>query len=107
METVKRSVERSLNFGLYQAEDRRQVGFARVVTDYATFAWLCDVFIDEAHRGKGLSVWMIECSQHHPDLAGLKRQVLVTGSAWGLYRKFGFEVLDEVEAPKWMLRRGE
>lgn len=105
-ETQRRAIEGSLNFGVF-GPDGVQVGFCRYVTDRATFAWLCDVFIDEAHRGKGLSVWMIECSQQHPDLAGLKRQVLVTGSAWGLYRKFGFEVLDEVEAPKWMLRRGE
>ncbi len=52
LETMQRSIEHWLNFGLYRAQDRRQVGFARVVTDFATFAWLCDVFVDEAHRGQ-------------------------------------------------------
>lgn len=104
--TQRRAIEGSLNFGVF-GPDGVQVGFCRYVTDRATFAWLCDVFVDEAHRGQGLSVWMIECSQQHPDLAGLKRQVLVTSSAAGLYRKFGFEVFDETEAAKWMLRRGD
>jgi GNAT superfamily N-acetyltransferase len=105
-EVQRRAIEGSLNFGVFHP-DGRQVGYCRYVTDRATFAWLCDVFVDEAHRGAGLATWMIACSQQHPDLAGLKRQVLVTSSAAALYRRFGFEVLDAEEAPKWMLRRGQ
>ncbi len=100
----QRAVEGSLNFGVF-APDGQQVGFCRYVTDRATFAWLCDVFVDEAHRGNGLAEWMIECSQQHPDLTGLRRQLLVTASAAALYRKFGFETLGPDEAPKWMLRQ--
>src|SRR5215210_7672455 len=65
-ERVERSVENSLPFGLYR--DGRQVGFARVVTDYATFAWLADVFVLDAERGRGLGVWLVECVMAHPEL---------------------------------------
>jgi GNAT superfamily N-acetyltransferase len=77
-----------------------QVGFARVVTDRATIAYLGDVFVLEAHRGKGLSAWLMECVTSHPELQGLRRWMLLTGDAHGLYRKFGF---NELAAPeKWM-----
>jgi len=104
LETVRRSVEGSLNFGLYQAKDRRQVGFARVVTDFATFAWLCDVFIDEAHRGQGLGVWLMETVVEHPELRCMRLWVLGTRDAHGLYEKIGFTPLSAPE--KWMQKLG-
>ena len=100
LETVRRSIEHSLNFGLYRAEDRRQVGFARVVTDFATFALLCDVFIDEAHRGQGLGVWLMETVVGHPGLQGLRMWLLGTRNAHSLYEKVGFEPLGAPE--RWM-----
>ena len=90
-EVVRRSVENSLCFGLYHGA--AQVGFARVVTDRATFAYLCDVFILEGHRGRQLGRWLIEAVLGHPDLQGLRRWVLVTADAHGLYRPFGFTPL--------------
>jgi len=104
LETVKRSVERSLSFGLYQEKDRRQVGFARVVTDFATFAWLCDVFIDEAHRGQGLGAWLMETVVGHPELRCMRLWVLGTRDAHGLYEKIGFTPLPVPE--KWMQKLG-
>jgi len=104
LETVKRSVEHSLNFGLYQEKDRRQVGFARVVTDFATFAWLCDVFIDEAHRGQGLGAWLMETVVEHPELRCMRLWVLGTRDAHGLYAKIGFTPLSVPE--KWMQKLG-
>ena len=99
METVRKSIEHSLCFGVYAAD--QQVGFARVVTDYATFAWLADVFILESHRGLGLSKWLVECIVTHPDLQNLKNFLLATKDAHELYRKYGgFEML-EVKG-KWM-----
>ncbi len=81
----------------------RQVGFARVVTDYATFAWLCDVFILESHRGRGLGKWMIECIVACPDLQGLRSFLLATRDAHDLYRGYGgFENLEKPD--KWMAR---
>jgi GNAT superfamily N-acetyltransferase len=98
--TVQNSIEHSLCFGVYN--DTQQVGFARVVTDYATFAWLCDVFILETHRGKNLGKWLIECVTAHPDLQGLF--VLATRDAHELYRRYGgFEDLSAPE--RWMARR--
>ena len=104
LETIKRSVEGSLNFGLYQAKDRRQVGFARVVTDFATFAWLCDVFVDEAHRGQGLGVWLMETVVEHPELRCMRLWMLGTRDAHGLYEKIGFTPLSAPE--KWMQKFG-
>ena len=104
LETIKRSVEGSLNFGLYQPKDRRQVGFARVVTDFATFAWLCDVFIDEAHRGHGLGVWLVETVVEHPELRCMRLWMLGTRDAHGLYEKIGFTPLGAPE--KWMQKFG-
>jgi GNAT superfamily N-acetyltransferase len=88
---VRRAIEHSLCFGLY--ERQRQAGFARVVTDRATFAWLCDVFVLESHRGQGLSKWLIESVLGHPALQGLRRVLLGTRDAHGLYQRFGFTPL--------------
>ncbi len=88
IETVKRSLEHSLNFGLY--EEGKQVGFARVITDYATFAYIGDVFILEDYRGRGLSKWLMQVIADHAELQGLRRWVLLTRDAHGLYRKTGF-----------------
>ncbi len=89
--TVERSIRGALCFGLYHGE--RQVGFARVITDRATFAYLADVFVVEEERGRGLGEWLMETILAHPDLQGLRRFALVTRDAHGLYRKFGFQEL--------------
>jgi GNAT superfamily N-acetyltransferase len=91
--TLARAMANSLCFGMYRAGD--QVGFARAVTDRATFAYLCDVFVDAAHRGAGLGRWMVECVLAHPDLQGLRRIALVTRDAHGLYRPFGFKPMPD------------
>jgi GNAT superfamily N-acetyltransferase len=88
-ETVARAIANSLCFGVF--DGKAQVGFARVVTDRATFAYLCDVYILESHRGRGLGKWLIETVMAHPDLQGLRRFQLVTRDAHGLYRRHGFE----------------
>jgi uncharacterized damage-inducible protein DinB/GNAT superfamily N-acetyltransferase len=93
LEVVRRSLANSLCFGLYQRG--RQVGFARVVTDRATFAWLCDVVVLEEHRGHGLSKWLIGCVMSHPSLQGLRRVLLGTRDAHGLYARYGFTSLAE------------
>jgi GNAT superfamily N-acetyltransferase len=85
---VERSIAGSLCFGLYAGE--AQVGFARVVTDRATFAYLCDVYVDAAHRTGGLGKWLMEVVMGHPDLQGLRRFLLGTRDAHGLYAKYGF-----------------
>ena len=91
-EVVQRSVEHSLNFGIYHGDEL--AAFARVVTDRATFAWLCDVFVLEAHRGRGLGKWLVECVVAHPDLQGLKLFLLATRDAHELYRRYaGFETV--------------
>lgn len=95
---VERSIENSLCFGIY--EGSKQIGFARMITDKASFAYLCDVFIDEDYRGRGISKWMMGVIMDHPDLQGLRRFMLATKDAHGLYRKFGF---NELVAPeRWM-----
>jgi GNAT superfamily N-acetyltransferase len=91
LEVVRRSFASSLCFGLYQGQ--QQVGLARVVTDRATFAWLCDVFVLEAYRGRGLAKWLIEAVMSHPDLQGLRRVLLATLDAHGLYQRYGFTPL--------------
>ena len=88
---VERAIENSLCFGVYHGA--AQIGFARVVTDKSTFALLADLFILEAHRGKGLSKWLMRCVVEHQDLQGLRRLLLLTSDAHGLYRQFGFEAL--------------
>ncbi len=90
-ELLERSIANSINFGAYSSG--RQVGFARVVTDRATFAWLCDVFVLEEARGRGVSKRMMECVLSHPELQGLRRFILATRDAHGLYRRFGFAPL--------------
>lgn len=89
--TVQRAIENSICFGVYHGAE--QVGFARIVTDRSTFALLADVFILEAHRGKGLSKWLMGRVVAHDDLQGLRRFLLATSDAHGLYRQFGFEAL--------------
>ena len=93
-EVVERSIANSLPFGVYESESGEQVGFARVVTDYATFAWLADVYIEEAHRGHGLGKRLVAEVLGHPDLQGLRRWMLGTADAHELYRRFGFDVVD-------------
>jgi GNAT superfamily N-acetyltransferase len=94
-EVVDRSIEGALCFGLF--EDGRQVGFARVITDSATFAYLADVFVLESHRGEGLATWLMESILAHPRLQGLRRWMLVTRDAHPLYRKVGFRDLAHPE----------
>ncbi len=84
---VERSIEHSLCFGVYA--QAQQVGFARGVTDYATFAWLCDVFILESHRGQGLGKWLVECVAAHSDLQTVRLFLLATRDAHELYRRYG------------------
>jgi GNAT superfamily N-acetyltransferase len=100
-EVVERSIEHSLAFGIYHGE--RQVGFSRVITDYATFAWIADVFVVEEYRGRGLGKWLSEVMLAHPDLQGFRRWVLATKDAHELYRHVGFQELQRVE--RWMERR--
>ena len=95
METMNRSIENSLCFGVYRAGG--QVGFARVVTDCATFAWLADVFIVESERGRGLGKKLVPAILAHPQLQGLRRFMLGTRDAHGLYARHGFAPLEYVE----------
>ncbi len=88
-DVVERSIEGSLCVGLYDAEGR-QAGFARAVTDSATFAWIADVFVLEPHRGRGLGVWIVEWLLAHPRLQGLRAITLATRDAHELYERFGF-----------------
>ena len=93
---VARSIEHSLCFGIYDGAGV-QVGFARVITDCATIAYLGDVFVLESHRGRGLSKWMMECITQHAGLQGLRRWILLTRDAHELYAKFGFTPLKSAE----------
>jgi GNAT superfamily N-acetyltransferase len=97
-EMIARYVQHSLVFGLY--DDSRQIGLARVVSDYVTFAWLCDVFIHEDYRGRGLGKWLMQTVHSHPDLQGLRRWMLATRDAHGLYSQFGWQPLTNPE--NWM-----
>jgi GNAT superfamily N-acetyltransferase len=96
VETVRRSMEHSLCFGVLLGG--RQVAFARVVTDRTTVAYLCDVYVLEGHRGRGLASWMLEAIAAHPDLQGLRRVLLVTRDAHGLYERHGFKPLSKPES---------
>jgi GNAT superfamily N-acetyltransferase len=87
--TIMKSLEHSLCFSLFH--EQTQIGLARVITDGATFAYLCDVFIDEAYRGQGLGKWIVECVLRHPDIASVRRVLLATKDAHGLYEQFGFQ----------------
>jgi GNAT superfamily N-acetyltransferase len=86
---MERGISNSIPFGLY-APDGVQVGFARVVSDRAQFAYLADVYVLAQHRGRGLGKWLVECVLSHPDLAGMRRWMLATQDAHDLYRRFGF-----------------
>lgn len=98
IEQTKTAIENSICFGVYHGD--RQIGFARVVSDCAVFAYLGDVFIISEFRGKGLSKWLMEVIISHPDLQGLRRWILATRDAHSLYEKFGFQALKFPE--RWM-----
>jgi GNAT superfamily N-acetyltransferase len=95
LDVVIRSIEHSLCFGLYKGA--QQAGFARVITDYATFGYLADVFVLEPHRGRGLSKWMMGVIRNHPGLLGFRRWMLATRDAHGLYTQFGFTPLSSAD----------
>ena len=98
LDLVRQSIENSICFGVYFG--REQVGFARIISDRATFAYLADVFILPTYRGRGLSLWLMECIVAHPDLQGLRRWMLATRDAHGLYERFGFTPVRRPE--RWM-----
>jgi GNAT superfamily N-acetyltransferase len=99
IEIMQRAVENALNFGLYCGEE--MVGYARIVTDYATFSWLCDVVIVPQHRGHGLGKWLVECIVNHPELKDQRRIMLATRDAHELYRVHGgFELIHNPD--RWM-----
>lgn len=102
---VTRSIEGSIPFSLFDGLGA-QIGFCRMITDRATFAWLCDVYIEPAHRGDGAGTFLVLCAVEHPDVARIKRQVLATTDAHGLYERFGFERFSDDERERWMLRPG-
>ena len=95
-DVVERSIENSLCFGIY-AQDGRQVGFARAVTDCATFAWIADLFVLGEHRGRGLGKRLVETILSHPDLSSVRRVVLATADAHDLYSRYGFGPVKAVE----------
>ena len=97
--TFAAAIRNSLTFGAYDA-DGEMAAMARVVTDRATFGWLCDVFVDEAHRGKGLGKALMDYFGKHPDLQGFRRMHLATADAHDLYRQFGFT--DLTGSDRWM-----
>jgi GNAT superfamily N-acetyltransferase len=99
-EMIARYLQHSLTFGLYDGS--RQIGLARIVSDYTIFAWLCDVFIHEEYRGQGLGKWLMETVHSHPDLQGLSRWMLTTKDAHGLYSQFGWAPLESPE--RWMMK---
>lgn len=94
-EVIERSLQGALCFGLFK--DGAQVGLARVITDRATFAYLSDVYVLEEHRGQGLALWLVQVILAHPDLQGLRRFMLATKDAHGLYQKLGFAPLARPE----------
>ncbi len=100
-EVVERSIAGSVAYGIYHQDGaggagERQVGFARVISDLATFAYLADVFVLEVYRGRGLSKWLLRCILAHPDLQVARTWLLATGDAHGLYRQFGFSGVVEL-----------
>ncbi|PTQ94026.1 N-acetylglutamate synthase-like GNAT family acetyltransferase [Mucilaginibacter yixingensis] len=97
-ERLQAAITNSMCFGIYF--EQQQVGFARVITDKATFAYLADVFVLETHRKKGLSKWLVQTIVQHPDLQGLRRWSLATADAHGLYAQFGFTPI--TKADRWM-----
>jgi N-acetylglutamate synthase-like GNAT family acetyltransferase len=97
-ERTERAIKNSLVFGVYDGE--KQIGVARVVSDYSIFAYLCDVFIHEDYRAHGLGKWLIQTIMEHPDLKEMRRWVLVTSDAHGLYEQYGFSSIEDPE--HWM-----
>ena len=97
-EKVQSAIQNSLCFGVYA--DEKQIGFARIISDLSTIAYLGDVYILEEYRGKGLSKWLMEAIMSYPELQGLRRWILLTGDAHGLYRKFGWT--DIADPSRWM-----
>lgn len=97
-DTIRRSLAHSVCFWLFEGDT--QIGMARVVTDRATFAYLCDVFIEDGYRGEGLGKWLLATVLAHPELQGLRRWCLITADAHEFYRPFGFDTLDRLE--NWM-----
>ena len=97
-ERTERALQNSLVFGVYDGD--RQIGVARVISDYSIFAYLCDVFIHEDYRAHGLGKWLIQTIMEHPDLKEMRRWVLVTNDAHGLYKQFGFSSIEDPE--HWM-----
>jgi GNAT superfamily N-acetyltransferase len=104
VETVRQALANSLCFGLFHGDS--QVGIARVITDCATYAYLCDVYVLESHRGKGLGQWLMQVVTAHPDLQGLRRFSLATRDAHGLYEKFGFTALANPHSHMEIVRPG-
>ena len=96
-----RAIANSISFAAYQGDEL--AGYARVVTDKATFAWLCDVFVLEPHRGRGVSKLLMDAITHHPDLSALRNFLLATRDAHGLYARYGFTPLEQPE--RWMAIR--
>lgn len=97
-EKTERAIQNSLVFGVYDGV--KQIGLARVVTDYSIFAYLCDVFIQEEYRAHGLGKWLIQTVMEHPELKDVRRWLLVTNDAHGLYQQFGFTSIPDPE--HWM-----
>ncbi|MFZ1281903.1 MAG: GNAT family N-acetyltransferase [Ignavibacteriaceae bacterium] len=89
IQTVIKSIDNSLNFGLYYKD--KQIGYARIISDFSTMAYLADVYVLPEHRGKGLSKWMMQVIMSHPELQGLRRWMLLTADAHGLYKQFGWK----------------
>ena len=98
--TLQNAIQNSLCFGVYEKE--KQIGFARVITDFSTIAYLGDVYILEEYRGRGLSKWLVETIMNHRNLQGLRRWILLTKDAHELYRQFGWNNI--ADPPKWMER---
>ncbi|CCN34194.1 Histone acetyltransferase HPA2/related acetyltransferase [Vibrio nigripulchritudo SO65] len=92
-QTLEKAISNSLCFGVYDSAGS-QVGFARVITDRATFAYLGDVFVTQEHQGLGIGKWLIETVVSHSELQGLRRMFLATRDAHGLYKQFGFEAVE-------------
>jgi GNAT superfamily N-acetyltransferase len=99
-ETVDRAAARSLNYAVYRPGDGRQVAYARAVTDRATFAWLCDVYVDRAARGLGLGTWLVGAVRDHLRGLGVRRLMLATADAHGVYARLGFTPL--ADPARWM-----
>ncbi|WP_411030828.1 GNAT family N-acetyltransferase [Spongiimicrobium sp. 3-5] len=104
LQKVKQSMEHSICFAVYN-QDRQQIAFARIVTDEVVFAWLMDVFVDDTYQGKGIGKLLMEYILRHPSLKTVKGIGLRTNDAHGLYKKFGFNEIDDPET--WMLKKNE